>query len=42
MTTWDEVLPIVEFVYKNSVNRSTKLSPLDVVIDSQGIDLGNL
>jgi len=31
MTTWGEVLPVAEFVYNNSVNRSTWLSSFEVV-----------
>lgn len=31
-TTWDLLLPHAEFVYNSSVNRSTELSPFEIVI----------
>ena len=31
MNTWDEVLLVAEFAYNNSVNRSTGISPFEVV-----------
>lgn len=29
--SWDSVLPIAEFAYNNSVNRTTGMSPFEVV-----------
>ena len=29
ITTWDQVLPIAEFAYNNSVNRSTSITPFE-------------
>ena len=31
ITTWDLVLPMAEFSYDNSVNRSTRMSPFQTV-----------
>ena len=31
--TWDLILPRVQFAYNNSVNRSTGLSPYEIVYD---------
>ena len=31
ITTWDQVLPMAEFSYNNSVNRSTCISPFEAV-----------
>ena len=31
LTTWDQVLPMAEFAYNNSVNRSTGIPPFEAV-----------
>ena len=31
ITTWDQALPMAEFAYNNSVNRSTGISPFEAV-----------
>ena len=31
ITTWDQILPMAEFAYNNSVNHSTGISPFEVV-----------
>ncbi|XXG61997.1 hypothetical protein AAC387_Pa05g0460 [Persea americana] len=32
ITTWDQALPMAEFAYNNSINRSTGTSPFEAVI----------
>ena len=32
-SSWDELLPTIEFSYNFSINRSTKLSPFHIVYD---------
>ena len=42
LKTWDLILPMVEFAYNNSVNRTTCLSPFEIVTSfklRQPIDL---
>ena len=31
ITTWGQVMPMAEFVYNNSINRSTGMSPFQAV-----------
>ena len=33
LKTWDIILPMAEFAYNSSVNRTTCLSPFEIVID---------
>lgn len=45
IANWNQLLPIIEFAYNSSVNRSTGQSPFEVVIGLQPrkpIDLINL
>jgi len=37
LTAWDTVLPVAEFTYNSSINKSTGLSPFEIV--DQPIDL---
>ena len=33
MKSWDLILPMIEFAYNSSINRTTSLSPFEIVTD---------